>query len=269
MFRSCARSGEMSTVVVSLRNRTSVYKCPTILSKKQIIKKIKHWYIYCSLISALLLVVGGEARVAVEGQPGLTPYRILAADGVAMMSIEKMPLAGHCLSPTDSLSAPGLLAFGATASLINLHGSGLIALDGRILSLGIVFGALGQLLAATSEWRRGNTLGTTLFSSYGLFWLSLFALVVSPGAGWGMAPEGLALAAYFALWGGFSVVLFNATAPAVRTLRFLLLTLAAYFFLSAAAAASEHSALKMAAGYAGLLGGLIALRAGLVQSRKE
>ena len=98
----------------------------------------------------------------------------------------------------------GLLAFGMTTVLLNLHNSGLFHLGSMILGMGIFYGGLAQVIAGIMEWKKGNTFGTTAFTSYGFFWLTLVALVVMPKMGIAEAPEGSAMVAYLMMWGIFT-----------------------------------------------------------------
>ena len=77
----------------------------------------------------------------------------------------------------------GLMGFGMTTVLLNLHNAGFIALDTMILSMGIFYGGLAQIIAGIMEWKKGNTFACTAFISYGMFWLSLVALIALPHAG--------------------------------------------------------------------------------------
>ena len=74
----------------------------------------------------------------------------------------------------------GLLGFGMTTVLLNLHNVGFFPLDSMILAMGLAYGGLAQVLAGIMEYRKGNTFGTTAFISYGLFWWSLVILLVLP-----------------------------------------------------------------------------------------
>ena len=96
----------------------------------------------------------------------------------------------------------GLMGFGMTTVLLNLHNAGFIALDTMILSIGIFYGGLAQIIAGIMEWKKGNTFACTAFISYGMFWLSLVALIALPHAGLGLAgPSGYSIPAYLAAWG--------------------------------------------------------------------
>src|SRR5437879_4218990 len=105
----------------------------------------------------------------------------------------------------------GLLGFGMTTVLLNLHNAGFYELNAMILAMGICYGGIAQVIAGMMEWRKGNTFATTAFVSYGLFWLSLVALIVLTKLGWGAASNDTAMAAYLAMWGLFTLVMFIGT----------------------------------------------------------
>src|SRR4249920_1118717 len=77
----------------------------------------------------------------------------------------------------------GLLGFGMTTVLLNLHNAGLVELGTTVLAMGIFYGGICQVLAGLMEWKKGNTFGTVAFTSYGFFWLSLVAIIVLPKTG--------------------------------------------------------------------------------------
>ena len=70
------------------------------------------------------------------------------------------------------------------------------------------------------EWKKGNTFAATAFTSYGMFWLSLVALVTLPKAGLGVAgPAGTAMPGLSVVWGLFTAVLFIGTLRLNRALQ--------------------------------------------------
>lgn len=77
----------------------------------------------------------------------------------------------------------GLMGFGMTTVLLNIHNAGFFPISAVILAMGIFYGGVAQVIAGIMEYRRGNTFGTTAFTSYGLFWISLVAIWVIPGIG--------------------------------------------------------------------------------------
>ncbi|MFQ6064599.1 MAG: acetate uptake transporter [Candidatus Bathyarchaeia archaeon] len=129
----------------------------------------------------------------------------------------------------------GLMGFGMTTVLLNLHNAGLIDRSGMgvILSMGIFYGGLAQIFAGMWEIKRGNTLGTTAFSSFGLFWISLVAIKIFPVLGWFEAPSPNAVAAYLTVWGLFTALMTISTFKVNRTLQLVFVTLTLLFSLLA------------------------------------
>ena len=79
------------------------------------------------------------------------------------------------IKDTTSNPAPlGLLGFGMTTVLLNLHNAGIYELGSMILAMGNMLRRAGAGVRRMDEWKKGNTFGTTAFTSYGLFWLSLW-----------------------------------------------------------------------------------------------
>jgi len=133
----------------------------------------------------------------------------------------------------------GLLGFGMTTVLLNLHNAGLFGLNSMILAMGLAYGGLAQVIAGIMEYRKGNTFGTVAFTSYGLFWWSLVILNVFPqidfwqtGSVSPLQPaSGAAMGAYFFMWGLFTFVMFFGTLRSNRVLQFVFMSLAILFFL--------------------------------------
>lgn len=125
----------------------------------------------------------------------------------------------------------GLMGFGMTTVLLNLHNMGLFPMNSMILAMGIFYGGVAQIIAGVMEFRKGNTFGTTAFSSYGLFWLSLVYLILLPTDKAGFAPDNPAMAAYLFMWGLFTLIMFFGTLKSSRALQFVFMSLAILFFL--------------------------------------
>ena len=70
----------------------------------------------------------------------------------------------------------GLLGFGLTTVLLNLHNAGLFPLDTMILAMGLAYGGLAQVIVGIMEFKKGNTFGMVAFY---LIWT---LLVVSSSA---------------------------------------------------------------------------------------
>jgi hypothetical protein len=163
----------------------------------------------------------------------------------------------------------GLAGFGMTTVLLNLHNAGGFALGSAILGMGIFMGGMAQIIAGLMEWKKNNTFGTTAFTAYGLFWLSLVMILVLPKAGLGVAPDKNEMSAYLALWGVFTLFLFIGTLRLNTALQLVFGTLTALFFLLALGVFTENRGITILAGYEGILCGSLAIYTSLAQVLNE
>jgi len=175
------------------------------------------------------------------------------------------------LKDTTANPAPlGLLGFGMTTVLLNLHNAGFYELNSMILAMGICYGGTAQIVAGIMEWRKGNTFATTAFLSYGLFWLSLVALIILPKLGWATASNDTAMAAYLFMWGLFTAVMFIGTFRLHVAGQVVFGSLTILFFLLAIGDFFNASpGFKQFTGYEGIFCGLSAIYAGLAQVLNE
>jgi len=175
------------------------------------------------------------------------------------------------IKDTTGNPAPlGLLGFGMTTVLLNLHNAGFYELNSMILAMGICYGGAAQIVAGIMEWRKGNTFATTAFLSYGLFWLSLVTLIVVAKLGWAAASNDAAMAAYLAMWGLFTAVMFIGTLRLNRALQVVFATLTILFLMLAIGDFTNASpGFKHATGYEGIFCGFAAIYAGLAQVLNE
>jgi hypothetical protein len=176
------------------------------------------------------------------------------------------------IKDTSANPAPlGLLGFGMTTVMLNLHNAGYFELNSMILAMGLCYGGTAQIIAGIMEWKKGNTFATTAFISYGFFWLSLVALVVLPKIIPTVAATNeSALASYLSIWGLFTAVMFLGTFRLNRALQVVFGTLTILFFLLAIGDFTGASAsFKHATGFEGILCGLAAIYTGLAQVLNE
>ncbi len=163
----------------------------------------------------------------------------------------------------------GLMGFGMTTILLNLHNAGLIDLTAAIMAMGIFFGGLAQVAAGLMEWKKGNTFGTTAFTSYGFFWLALVGLWVLPELGIGAVTDKGTLAWFLGLWGAFTAVMFVGTLRTNRALQFVFGSLAVLFFALAIGDALGNAGVTVAAGVIGIVCGMSAMYTSLAQVLNE
>jgi succinate-acetate transporter protein len=173
---------------------------------------------------------------------------------------------------TDKTANPaplGLLAFGMTTILLNLHNAGLYELNAMILAMGVFYGGTAQVIAGIMEWKKNNTFAATAFISYGFFWLTLVALIVLPKFGLGSPSSSLAMASFLGMWGFFTLLMFIGTLKLSKALQVVFGTLTILFFLLAVGDAMENALLKQIAGFEGLICGFSAIYTGIAQVLNE
>jgi succinate-acetate transporter protein len=173
---------------------------------------------------------------------------------------------------TDKTSNPaplGLMGFGMTTVLLNMHNAGWFALDTLILSMGIFYGGIAQIIAGIMEWKKGNTFGTTAFTSYGLFWLTLVFLLLMPKYGWWDGASESSLVAYFFMWGLFTFYMFLGTLKLNRALQVVFGTLTILFWLLAIRDYTGSASIATLTGYEGILCGFTAIYAAAAQVLNE
>ena len=175
------------------------------------------------------------------------------------------------IKDTTGNPAPlGLLGFGMTTVLLNLHNAGFYELNSMILAMGICYGGLAQIIAGIMEWRKNNTFAATAFISYGLFWLSLVTMIILTKLGWGAASDEKAMAAYLAMWGLFTAVMFIGTLRLNRALQIVFASLTILFFMLAYGDFTGASpGFKHITGYEGIFCGFSAIYTGLAQVLNE
>lgn len=159
-------------------------------------------------------------------------------------------------------TALGLLAFGMTTVLLNISNAGIFPLDSMILSMGIFYGGIAQVIAGIFDGKKNNVFGLTAFTSYGLFWLTLVALLVIPKLGWWDGPGKASLTSYFVMWGIFTLCLYFGTLKTNRALQFVFISLTVLFFLLAWGENAGSTALKTFTGWEGIVCGASAIYAG-------
>ncbi len=163
----------------------------------------------------------------------------------------------------------GLLGFGLTTVLLNIHNAGFYPMNSMILAMGIAYGGIAQIFACWMEYKKGNTFGMVAFGSYGLFWWSFVLILILPKLGLATAPDPASLAAYLFMWGIFTLVMFFATLKHNRGLQVVFISLAVLFFLLTSAELTGNPTLTLVAGYEGIFTGLSAVYVGLAMVINE
>lgn len=163
----------------------------------------------------------------------------------------------------------GLMGFGMTTILLNIHNAGFFGFDAMVLAMGIFFGGFAQVVAGIMEFKKNNTFGTTAFTSYGFFWLALVGLNILPRMGYGEAPGSLSMASFLFMWGLFTLFMFIATLRINRALQVVFGTLTILFFLLALGNFTGSALILTIAGYEGIFCGFTAIYAAMAQVINE
>lgn len=149
----------------------------------------------------------------------------------------------------------GLMGFGMTTVLLNIHNAGFFPVTSVILAMGLMYGGVAQIIAGILEFRKGNTFGFTAFISYGCFWIALVLTWVLPLLGLtAHTPAGF-MGCFLLVWGIFTAFMFIGTLKANKVLQFVFGSLTILFLLLAIANFSGSSIVGILAGWVGLICG--------------
>ena len=165
----------------------------------------------------------------------------------------------------------GLLGFGMTTVLLNIHNAGFFELNSMIIGMGIFMGGCAQIIAGIQEWKKNNTFGATAFTSYGVFWLTLVSLWLIPNTSFGTSYKSSATGVgyYLLMWGLFTLFMFIGTLKLSRALQIIFATLTILFFLLAISDFTGNTSMRTFAGFEGIFCGLSAFYAGVAQVLNE
>ncbi len=157
----------------------------------------------------------------------------------------------------DNIANPaplGLLGFGMTTLLLNLHNAGIISLSIVIVAMGFALGGAAQIIAGIMEFKKNNTFGATAFTAYGFFWWSLILIWINPFKGIEAADK-VSMGYYLLLWGIFTLFMFVGTLKLNRGLQVVFSTLTVLFFLLAIGDFCDSAIITKIAGYVGIVCG--------------
>jgi succinate-acetate transporter protein len=165
----------------------------------------------------------------------------------------------------------GLLGFGMTTVLLNLHNAGVYELNSMIIGMGIFVGGIAQIIAGVQEWKKNNTFGATAFTAYGSFWMALVAIWLLPrtSIGSGLKPDEVSMGWFLLMWGLFTAFMFIGTLRLNRALQTVFGSLVILFILLAIGDFTGIKTIKTIAGIEGIFCGLSAIYACAAQILNE
>jgi len=172
-------------------------------------------------------------------------------------------------------SAPlGLAAFAVTTFMLSTINAKLMpaGITPVVFGVALMFGGLAQLIAGVIQFRIGNAFTGVLFSSFGAFWLSLYAIaefflkdIVGPTPLATAALQGQAVGLFLFAFGAFTVWILLA---GLRTNVLVVVTLAglaATFFVLGAGNYNGNGLTIETGGYMGLVVAALAAYIGLAE----
>ena len=152
-------------------------------------------------------------------------------------------------------SAPlALAAFALTTFLLSMVNAGFVAkgVEPVVFAVAFTFGGTTQLIAGIIQLRAGKTFGGVLFSSFGAFWLSFWALAQFFLKDVPKAEVGHAVGLYLIAWGIFTTYMFIASLRTTAAISLVFILLAATFFLLGIGNAGAHTNIVKWGGYVGI-----------------
>jgi succinate-acetate transporter protein len=164
----------------------------------------------------------------------------------------------------------GLSAFALTTFVLSSINAGLIpGADAAkmVIGLALFYGGAVQVLAGMWEFRSGNTLGATAFSSYGGFWLAVGISLQQ-----NLIPSDRAFGVFLLGWAIFTGLMFLGTLRSNMALMAVFALLFITFLLLAIAKLGGGNGVWMIGGYAGILTAIAAwyaALAGILSSTKS
>jgi succinate-acetate transporter protein len=153
-------------------------------------------------------------------------------------------------------SAPlALAAFATCAFMLSMVNAGLVdgAVTPYVWGPALMFGGVTQLVAGLIQLRTGKTFSGVLFSTFGAFWLSLFAIATLFQTSVPKAQQGHALGLFLFAFGGFAVYMLLASFRTNVVTVLALVALTATLFLLATGNYFAHGGVTEAGGYTGLV----------------
>lgn len=153
----------------------------------------------------------------------------------------------------------GLMGFGMTTILLNIHNAGFFPVMTAIVAMGIFYGGLAQVIAGILEFKKGNTFGLTAFTSYGFFWIALVGIWYLPTSAHTEYTDKTFLGIFLLLWGIFTAFMFIGTLKGNVVLKFVFASLTILFFLLAIGNFCDNHTILNIAGYEGIICGASAI----------
>jgi succinate-acetate transporter protein len=157
-------------------------------------------------------------------------------------------------SPIADPGPLGLAAFALTTFVLSMFNAKLVGSGGEpvVFGLALAYGGIAQVLAGMWEFRTGNTFGAVAFTSFGAFWISLWAFEQFYADSVPTKDAGHAVGLFLIAWGIFTTYMFVASLRTTAAVSLVFILLAATFFLLGIGNAGAHENVTKIGGWFGL-----------------
>lgn len=163
----------------------------------------------------------------------------------------------------------GFFAFGMTTLLYNVHNAKICQLNMATMGLVIMFGGLTQFLCGFFELINMNTLGCTISTTYGAFWMATAVLFLWPENAYVTMGDHSYTGGFFLLWFVFAGTLFASAfrSPFMCMALFFLVPL--NFLLQSIGYFADSDVVARVAGYEGIIVGALATYLGMAFTLRD
>jgi uncharacterized protein len=163
----------------------------------------------------------------------------------------------------------GFFAFGMTTLLYNVHNAKICQLNMATMGLVVMFGGLTQFLCGFFELINMNTLGCTISTTYGAFWMATAVLFLQPENAYVTMGDHTYNGGFFLLWFFFAGTLFASAfrSPFMCMALFFLVPL--NFLLQSIGYFADSATVAKVAGYEGIVVGALATYLGMAFTLRD
>ncbi|KAG5488009.1 hypothetical protein LSCM4_08233 [Leishmania orientalis] len=162
-----------------------------------------------------------------------------------------------------------LFAFGMTTLLYNVHNAKICPLNMATMGLVIMFGGLTQFVCGFLELINMNTLGCTICTTYGAFWMATAVLFLWPENTYVTMGGNRYTGGFFLLWFVFASTLFASSFRSPFTCMLLFFLVPLNFLMQSIGFFANSDTVARVAGYEGMLVGALATYLGMAFTLRD
>ncbi|AYU75711.1 hypothetical protein, conserved [Leishmania donovani] len=163
----------------------------------------------------------------------------------------------------------GFFAFGMTMLLYNVHNANICRLNMATMGLILMFGGLTQFVCGFFELINRNTLGCTISTTYGAFWVATAILFLWPESSYVEKGDNNYMGGFFLLWFVFASSLFASSFRSPFTCMALLFLVPLNFLLQSIGFFLNSDTIAHVTGYLGMVIGALATYIGMAFTLRD